>query len=477
VRFFQAYERSASRDTFMDTPENYYAILGVPTDANADTIKRSYRQLARRFHPDLAGPEGATQMKRINRAYAILSNPEKRQSYDTIASGMMDLRYGAARTRPRPHSFDPNEDVEFSGMNIFSSKGPLRAGSSIQSALGVVTALNSVQTVGGLVIGAGSLDNIGKIWTLHNGQTSKTAEFVTDPSFTIESLRELRFSEAGSLVAGWGRLYMHVWDAYCGTRLWSYALSERAVSAHYSLDATLHALPDGQRFLRMALPILPEDTRAPRAIGVRGSDVVTHDLRTAASTLSEPLVCAEENIEKRQFWAIRLRALSQDQRTLLTLSCAQVPGESEEMVMVRTWNLSNRARLGGRIRPQIRSSILLGRCADCTPPYAITPDTHTLAFVHKNNKILICDTTAGTYTEFGSGMMGSSSRIALSPEGQWLAVAREDSEVNEGVIDLWSITTGQILQKLYHPWQISALHFAGKQLVVALTDGTIQVWE
>ncbi|HEV2660344.1 MAG TPA: hypothetical protein VGU68_07055, partial [Ktedonobacteraceae bacterium] len=64
----------------------------------------------------------------------------------------------------------------------------------------------------------------------------------------------------------------------------------------------------------------------------------------------------------------------------------------------------------------------------------------------------------------------------LSPDGEWAAIAREDSEVNEGVIDLWSIVTGQIVQKLYHPWQISALHFAGKQLVVALTDGTIQQW-
>ena len=35
---------------------------------------------------------------------------------------------------------------------------------------------------------------------------------------------------------------------------------------------------------------------------------------------------------------------------------------------------------------------------------------------------------------------------------------------------------GQLVQKLYHPWQISALHFAEQQLLVALTDGTIQLW-
>jgi WD40 repeat protein len=73
--------------------------------------------------------------------------------------------------------------------------------------------------------------------------------------------------------------------------------------------------------------------------------------------------------------------------------------------------------------------------------------------------------------------MGASSRLAISPDAQWVAVAREDSENNDGVIDLWSASEGQIAQKLYHPWQISALRFAQGQLLVALTDGTIQIWK
>ena len=73
--------------------------------------------------------------------------------------------------------------------------------------------------------------------------------------------------------------------------------------------------------------------------------------------------------------------------------------------------------------------------------------------------------------------MGGSARLAISPDAQWLAVAREDSEVNEGVVDLWAINEGRIVQKLYHPWQISALHYSEKALLVALTDGTVQVWQ
>jgi WD40 repeat protein len=100
-----------------------------------------------------------------------------------------------------------------------------------------------------------------------------------------------------------------------------------------------------------------------------------------------------------------------------------------------------------------------------------------IAFVHERRKIRLCETASGTYSELSSGTMGGSSRLALSPDAQWVAIAREDSEINEGVIDLWSTSTGQIIQKFYHPWQISALHFTDKQLVVALTDGTIHIWE
>src|SRR5438876_5382154 len=140
----------------MDRPENYYAVLGVPFDVDADMLKRAYRQLARRYHPDLEGTGSEVEMKRINRAYAILSDPEKRRNYDIVIGGVIDLRRAGAR--PQPHIFDPAEDVEFSGLNIFSTHGPLSAGPVISSHLGVVSALSCVHAVHGLIIAAGSLD-------------------------------------------------------------------------------------------------------------------------------------------------------------------------------------------------------------------------------------------------------------------------------------------------------------------------------
>src|SRR5215471_12476135 len=218
----------------MDVPDNYYAILGVPIDADDDTLKRAYRQLARRYHPDLAGPGGAVHMKRINRAYDVLSDPEKRLNYDTIIGGVIDLRKGGlTRRRTVERKFNLSDDIDFSGLSIFSTKGPFRTGPVLHTSLGVISSLSSVETEQALSVAAGSLDGKGLLWLAGTDQTPTS--FASDASLTLESLRELRFSTNGSLLAGWGRLSLHVWNTSDGSLLWSYPLSQRAVSAHFSL--------------------------------------------------------------------------------------------------------------------------------------------------------------------------------------------------------------------------------------------------
>src|SRR5579863_7273899 len=171
-----------------DTPDNYYAILGVPVDAANDTIKRAYRQLARRYHPDIAGPNGAVQMKRINRAYDVLRDPQKRLNYDTILGGIVDLRNGGlSRPRPTARKFDPTDDIEFSGLSIFSTRGPLHAGPRLQTQIGVISTLSYVRTDEEERVAAGTLDGVGICWRVNStGSTDGQLQFAADPSLTVE---------------------------------------------------------------------------------------------------------------------------------------------------------------------------------------------------------------------------------------------------------------------------------------------------
>ena len=69
---------------------DYYEVLGLPRAASAAEIKRAYRQLARKHHPDLQpGAErekAAERFKEINEAYEVLSDPDKRAKYDALGA-------------------------------------------------------------------------------------------------------------------------------------------------------------------------------------------------------------------------------------------------------------------------------------------------------------------------------------------------------------------------------------------------------
>lgn len=68
--------------------KDYYAILGVERGASADAIKKSYRKLAQKYHPDVTkDPKGEEKFKDIAEAYQTLKDPEKRAAYEQLGSG------------------------------------------------------------------------------------------------------------------------------------------------------------------------------------------------------------------------------------------------------------------------------------------------------------------------------------------------------------------------------------------------------
>jgi curved DNA-binding protein len=99
---------------------DYYEILGVTRGADADEVKRAYRKLARKYHPDVSKEKNAEdKFKEVQEAYEVLRDPDKRAAYDQLGR---NFRSGQ-QFRPPPdwaQRFGQSGEQRFSDLNGFS---------------------------------------------------------------------------------------------------------------------------------------------------------------------------------------------------------------------------------------------------------------------------------------------------------------------------------------------------------------------
>jgi curved DNA-binding protein len=116
--------------------KDYYQTLGVARDASAEEIKKSFRKLARKYHPDVSRERDAeARMKEVNEAYTVLSDPQKRAAYDRLGPGWQP----GQEFRPPPgwdapfefsaRGFGPGDEADFSDFfsELFGRMGGMRA--------------------------------------------------------------------------------------------------------------------------------------------------------------------------------------------------------------------------------------------------------------------------------------------------------------------------------------------------------------
>jgi curved DNA-binding protein len=116
---------------------DYYQTLGVARDSTAEDVKKAFRKLARKYHPDVSKePDADARMKEVNEAYAVLSDPQKRAAYDQLRKGYQP----GQEFRPPPdwdagfeftsEGLSPQEAAQFSEFfsQLFGRMGGGRGG-------------------------------------------------------------------------------------------------------------------------------------------------------------------------------------------------------------------------------------------------------------------------------------------------------------------------------------------------------------
>jgi DnaJ-class molecular chaperone len=87
--------------------KTYYTILGVSSTESETGIRAAYRDLAKRLHPDVAGPQATRSFQELSEAYSVLSDPLRRRDYNDMLDRARDAKIAVRRSPPEPLVREP----------------------------------------------------------------------------------------------------------------------------------------------------------------------------------------------------------------------------------------------------------------------------------------------------------------------------------------------------------------------------------
>lgn len=473
----------------IDEPD-YYALLGVSPDADAEALRLAYRVLARRYHPDIAGTGSLERMQQINQAYTVLSDPEAREAYhlrnglplpgttnaSTTARSASNGN-GEPATPPRPRAPSrpapaPHPSAAARPTTTRTSGGPFARIATLSVATEPVAALAS--TADGERVGIGTLGGGVSLWAVRSAERVATLSVGAERRAGV--LQGLCLSPSGTFAAAWGfALGISVWQVHERRHLWSSTMS----APRGLLDA---ALREGPPSVRLALPAAQQsladiDPFRWAHDGRRGTALLTRPLEgPRVYGAVESVFCLED---RRQHavdddggyggWRVGERLLSADGRLLLTFVTVREPGQAEGRVL-SLWDTEHRAPLVGTPRPRRIAHVREpGSLLDF--PLAATPDLDWVALSEGGDTLTVRGLRERTRHRVVVGGIPEDARLSLASGARYVALARSH------VLDVYAPHTGERCQRFEFPAEVSALTFSGGDLlVVGLANGQVELW-
>jgi curved DNA-binding protein len=289
--------------------KNYYDILGVAKNASDAEIKKAFRKLARKYHPDIAKDKSGSEIKfkEINEANEVLSDPDKRRKYDELgADWNRPDGFGGREEGGSEYHFEGTGFSDFFEQ-FFGSRGQTAGGAFAQRGQDIESDI--LVTLGEALHGSTRTINLQRVDS-RTGQTSLQTLRVKIPPGVREAqlIRLGGKGQAGSGGGDAGNLYLRVQFAIHPD------FRVRGANLYYDLElspweavlgATVHiSTLDGTVALKVPPGTTAEQEFRLRSKGLPSDNAMRGDLHAIVKIQVPPLLTPEEKVLWEQLSAL-----------------------------------------------------------------------------------------------------------------------------------------------------------------------------